>query len=760
MTLFTPEIGFSKAAIVSNIGIVMSDAVERRKARNQPTERTDKMTNVTRADFLKAAAMGAATLGIVSAGTAFATEAPEGLAPFAYTPGTYTSKQATGFAEVEITCELSADAITSVTYTVTDTSRKDYSEKFMDEILGLCDRIVEENTPYVDGISGATLCTNATIDGVKDCMSQAGYEFPAKAAYVAETPEWLGDAPVIDESEIVETVEADIVVVGGGNAGLACAVTAAEAGKNVVVVEAQTEDAMFWYGLHMIGHVNSEYCLSRGVPEIDKAEFIAEWQRRSLGFTNPRLVKAFTDNSGETVDWLMGIASDEVRDATFINNSNSNVEYFADGNGINGYKCWKGCITTPFNAGGFGASGESNASLGNELVQKSYELGTTWYWGHKAVVLETTEEEVPCKVEQVGADGVDVISDGTETRTRVTSVIAQDADGNYRRFKAEAIVLAAGGYGANNAMYKELQQGQRELFDAHGLDISTMHTQGFGRDGSGIKLGMWAGGSMDPIQRTLISPEVVYTSDKYSVNLLIRQGTYRFALWLDPDFERFCDESFMGVYALINQMERNKPGRYYAFFDSKQETLMSRSAPEHFCSSESDDALTATLQHWYERGAEGEETEGFAGETKWSTGTPCHFAADTLEELFEYMGLTDEEAAKAQAQIDRYNELAELGKDLDFGRDSRILLPIDQPPFYGIIQVQEKPALGTCTLNGLVIDGHQRVLDKGYNPIIGLYASGNNSGGRFGSFYSTPIQGVSLGMALTLGRVLGKELSE
>ena len=41
----------------------------------------------------------------------------------------------------------------------------------------------------------------------------------------------------------------------------------------------------------------------------------------------------------------------------------------------------------------------------------------------------------------------------------------------------------------------------------------------------------------------------------------------------------------------------------------------------------------------------------------------------------------------------------------------------------------------------------------------GLYASGNNSGGRFGSFYSTPIQGVSLGMALTLGRVLGKELS-
>ena len=340
----------------------------------------------------------------------------------------------------------------------------------------------------------------------------------------------------------------------------------------------------------------------------------------------------------------------------------------------------------------------------------------------------------------------------------MTGVIAQDADGNYHRFTGESIVLSAGDYGANNAMYKELQQNQRELFDAHGLDISKMRTAGFGRDGSGIKMGMWAGGSMDPIQRTLISPEVVYTSDKYSVNLLIRQGTYRFALWLDSDMQRFCDEEFMGCFGIIEQMERRKFGRFYAFFDSKYKTLLSRSAPEHFCAGR-DDSLDETLAHWVERGAEGEETAGGAGETTWSTGTPCHFAANTWEELFEYMGLSDEEAAAAKASIDRYNEMAAAGKDTDFGRDPRVLLPIDEPPFFGMIQVQEKPALGTVSLNGLVIDANQRVLDKNFNPIEGLYASGNNSGGRFGTHYSTPIQGVSLGMALTLGRVLGKELS-
>ena len=51
------------------------------------------------------------------------------------------------------------------------------------------------------------------------------------------------------------------------------------------------------------------------------------------------------------------------------------------------------------------------------------------------------------------------------------------------------------------------------------------------------------------------------------------------------------------------------------------------------------------------------------------------------------------------------------------------------------------------------------MLDKNYNPILGLYASGYNSGGRFAVQYSTAISGLTLGMAMTLGRVLGKALA-
>ena len=115
---------------------------------------------------------------------------------------------------------------------------------------------------------------------------------------------WLGDPPVIGDSEIAETVEVDIVVVGGGNAGTMCACAAVEEGATVAVIEQQTQEDIFYYGLHDVANINSELVLSRGIPEIKKSEFVAEFQRRTLGKTNARVVKKFVDNSGPMLDWL------------------------------------------------------------------------------------------------------------------------------------------------------------------------------------------------------------------------------------------------------------------------------------------------------------------------------------------------------------------------------------------------------------------------------------------------------------------------
>ena len=347
-------------------------------------------------------------------------------------------------------------------------------------------------------------------------------------------------------------------------------------------------------------------------------------------------------------------------------------------------------------------------------------------------------------------------------QTKVTGVIAQDANGSYIKFVAnKAVVLAGGDYGANPRMYAALQDEQRELFLSHGLSTDDMTCAMFGRDGSGIKMGMWVGGSMDPVTRTLVSPQVMYSSDVYATNLLRWGAGFSGGqnpwgspfMWVDSTGRRFTDETFMGIFGQLMRAERNKPGRYYAIFDSKYAEQISKMAPEHFGMPIGDGDyfdFDSTFASWVERGAEGGEVDG---------GTVCAWGAQSLDELFKYMGLSDEMKAATQATIDTYNGYCEAGEDEDFGRDPKTLLAIDQPPFYAIMSVEEKPMVGTCALNGLVIDENQAVLDKNYDPIPGLYATGNNSGGRFAVQYSTPMPGLTLGMAMTLGRVLGKELA-
>jgi predicted oxidoreductase len=59
------------------------------------------------------------------------------------------------------------------------------------------------------------------------------------------------------------------------------------------------------------------------------------------------------------------------------------------------------------------------------------------------------------------------------------------------------------------------------------------------------------------------------------------------------------------------------------------------------------------------------------------------------------------------------------------------------------------------TVGGLWVDGEQRVLGENWKPIKGLFATGNTTSGRFGRDYFTPLMGVSIGMAVCLGREAG-----
>jgi hypothetical protein len=96
--------------------------------------------------------------------------------------------------------------------------------------------------------------------------------------------------------------------------------------------------------------------------------------------------------------------------------------------------------------------------------------------------------------------------------------------------------------------------------------------------------------------------------------------------------------------------------------------------------------------------------------------------------------------------------------DLDYGKDAKAMLPINEAPYYGVKgnNAHGSDSIGLVTLAGVLTDDNMQVLDKDYKPIKGLYVAGNTLGGRYGVGYTTPCAGNSVGMAMTHGRVLGK----
>ena len=102
----------------------------------------------------------------------------------------------------------------------------------------------------------------------------------------------------------------------------------------------------------------------------------------------------------------------------------------------------------------------------------------------------------------------------------------------------------------------------------------------------------------------------------------------------------------------------------------------------------------------------------------------------------------------------RYNELCAAGRDEDFGKAAKYLVPIEGGPYYAIPRGSNKlPAI----LGGLVVDGNHQCLNGEFEPIGGLYAVGNASGQFFGGVdYPMDIEGLSIGRAITSGYYTGR----
>jgi succinate dehydrogenase/fumarate reductase flavoprotein subunit len=120
--------------------------------------------------------------------------------------------------------------------------------------------------------------------------------------------------------------------------------------------------------------------------------------------------------------------------------------------------------------------------------------------------------------------------------------------------------------------------------------------------------------------------------------------------------------------------------------------------------------------------------------------------AETLSELAE---VTDLPAEAVVASVERWNGAVDAGHDDDFARPAGSMVSIAEPPFYAI---QVWPVVSN-TQGGPVHDERQRVLDVRDAPITGLYAAGE-LGSFFGHIY---LLGGNITEAIVGGRIAGRE---
>jgi urocanate reductase len=298
------------------------------------------------------------------------------LATVSFTPGEYTTTTTGMLGSFKVTANFSQDALENIT-------AGENSETLMvgsKALELLSNRMVEGQTLNLDSITGASVSSAAILSAAEDLVEQAGGNVKAFSQNEVEI-ETYDDLPH----------EADVIVVGGGLAGSCFAISAAQNGLDVIVLEAlqfTAGNSSLSTGLFLLG--NTDIQKSNGI-EQSTEEFVEYVLEASDYKKDPERVQLIADNSQELIDWFGSFG------VTFSDKLTS---------GMHGI----------------------SPSMGDALQamnEKMVSLGVSIRYATKAT---------------------DLIIDDSGA---VTGVMAKDYYGNETKYSGKAVVLASGGYGNN-----------------------------------------------------------------------------------------------------------------------------------------------------------------------------------------------------------------------------------------------------------------------------------------------------------------------
>lgn len=211
-----------------------------------------------------------------------------------FSPGTYEGegKGMNGQVKVEVT--VTEDEITDIKV-LSHNETPGVSDL---AINNLPDEIIETQSLGVDTIAGATLSSNAILEAVADALEKAG----------ANIEDLKGKTSKEDMSsgEVLEK-QADVIVIGGGGAGLAAAVSAHQNGASVIVLEKMPRVG----GNTMISGasynaVDPKRQEAQGIEDSIDKHFQQTYEGGDkLG--DQDLIRVLVDGAYPTIEWLEGM---------------------------------------------------------------------------------------------------------------------------------------------------------------------------------------------------------------------------------------------------------------------------------------------------------------------------------------------------------------------------------------------------------------------------------------------------------------------
>ena len=556
----------------------------------------------------------------------------------------------------------------SVTLTLTDSAITGCTAEGKDETEGVGSQaiakmpgeIAENGSIAVDGVSGATITSTAIKEAAAAALTAAGLN-----------PDDYKTAVENDAAAEDSTVDADVVVVGAGGAGMTAAITAAAEGKSVVILESQS--MVGGNSVRATGGMNAgktvyqdenEFGESAGVEKTLKtaaekyadnetitalaktvSEQWAAYQANPTGYfdsvelmeldtmiggkgiNDPELVETLCANSADAIDWL-------------------------DEHGI-----------TLHNVSSFGGASVKRIHRPVNAEGKTVSVGS-----YMIPLLQENCEKAGVKM-MLDTTATEILTDANGA---AVGVKATGASGETVTVNAKAVVLATGGFGANLDMVVKYKPELKGF----------MTTNAPGIQGQGIEMAQAIGAATVDMDQIQIHPTVEANTAALITEGLRGDG----AILINEEGQRFIDE--VGTRDVVSAAEIAQTGSYsWLVVDQAMADASS------------------VIQGYIKKG--------------------YTVTGATYEELGEAMGV---DAAAFAETMEKWNGYVEAKNDPDFGRTS-FANPLNTAPYYAV-----KVTAGVHhTMGGLKINANTEVLNEKGEVIPGLFAAGEVTGGVHGA---------------------------